>query len=202
MMTSLVRSLPRQLSHGFYEAGHMMYPGGEVMPTIDRPDPSEYGAYYRKYVDLVPGGNILEILLDQIEPTLALVGLREEETLARYAPGKWNTREILGHLIDTERIFAYRALRIARGDKTPLPGFEQDDYVKAAGFSDRMFASLLDEFHVVRQGTVALFKGLPAEAVTRTGTANDNPVSVRAIAWIVAGHERHHMKIVRENYVK
>jgi len=202
VMTSLVRSLPRQLSHGFYEAGHMMYPGGEVMPTIDRPDPSEYGAYYRKYVDLVPGGNILEILLDQIEPTLALVGLREEETLARYAPGKWNTREILGHLIDTERIFAYRALRIARGDKTPLPGFEQDDYVKAAGFSDRMFASLLDEFHVVRQGTVALFKGLPAEAVTRTGTANDNPVSVRAIAWIVAGHERHHMKIVRENYVK
>ena len=202
MLTSLVRSLPRQLSHGFYEAGHMMYPGGEVMPTIDRPDPSEYGAYYRKYVDLVPGGNILEILLDQIEPTLALVGLREEETVARYAPGKWNTREILGHLIDTERIFAYRALRIARGDKTPLPGFEQDDYVKAAGFSDRMFASLLDEFHVVRQGTVALFKGLPAEAVTRTGTANDNPVSVRAIAWIVAGHERHHMKIVRENYVK
>ena len=172
-----------------------------MMPTIDRPDPSEYGAYYRKYVDMVPDGNILEILLDQTAPSRALAGLREEETLARYAPGKWNLREILGHLIDTERIFAYRALRIGRGDNTPLAGFEQDDYVKAAGFGNRTLASLLAEFHAVRQSTVDLFKGFPDEAVLRTGTANDNPISVRAIAWIIAGHERHHMTIVGERYL-
>ena len=161
-----------------------------MMTTIDRPDPSEYGAYYRRYVDLVPDGNILEILLEQIGPTRALAGLREEETLARYAPGKWNLREILGHLIDTERIFAYRALRIGRGDNTPL-----------AGFGNRTLASLLAEFHAVRQATVDLFKGFPDQAVLRTGTANDNPISVRAIAWIIAGHERHHMTIVRERYL-
>lgn len=170
------------------------------MPTIDRPDPSEYGAYYRKYVDLVPDGDILHLLQDQIEPTLALVGLKDEETAARYAPGKWNIREILGHLMDTERIFTHRALRIGRGDRTPLPGYEQDDYVKTGGFCDRPFTSLLDEFHLVRRATVTLYTVFPQEAIARTGIANDNPLSVRAIAWIIAGHERHHMKIVGEQY--
>ncbi len=172
------------------------------MPTIGRPDPSEYGAYYRKYVDLVPDGDILELLSEQKEFWLALVGLKEEETLTRPAAGKWNIREIVGHLTDTERIFAYRALRISRGDQTPLPGFEQNDYVKAAGFSDRSQGLLLAEYHLVRQATVALFEGLPEKAIARTGTANDSPISVRAIAWITAGHERHHMAIVREKYLK
>jgi len=171
------------------------------MPTIDRPDPSEYGAYYRKYVDLVPDGDILETLSEEKESWLALVGLKDEETLARYAPGKWNIREIVGHLTDTERIFAYRALRVGRGDKTPLPGYEQDDYVKAGRFSDRSLALLLAEYHLVRKATVALFESFPEEAITRTATANDNPISVRAIAWIIAGHERHHMEIVREKYL-
>lgn len=171
------------------------------MPTIARPDPSEHGAYYRKYVDLVPDGDIVATLLDQNEPTLALVGLKEEETLRRYAPGKWNLREVLGHLIDTERVFAYRALRIGRGDSTPLPGYDQDGFVKAGGFDDQSFAALLDEFRLVRLSTVALYKAFPQEAIARTGVANDNPISVRAIAWIIAGHERHHMAIVREKYL-
>lgn len=171
------------------------------MTTIDRPSPSEYGAYYRKYVDLVPDGNILETLRHQIEPTLALVGLKEEEILHRYAPGKWSLEEVVGHMIDTERIFAYRALRIGRGDATPLPGYDQDAFVKMAGFDDRSFGLLLGEFHLVRQATVALFEGFSPEAVARSGVANQNPVSVRAIAWIIAGHERHHMQIVREKYL-
>ena len=171
------------------------------MPTIDRPEPSEYGAYYRQYVDLVPDGDILEMLRHQIEVALALVGLREEETLFRYGPGKWSLREVIGHLIDTERIFAYRALRVGRGDSTPLPGYDQDAFVKMGSFDDRSFGLLLGEFHLVRQATVAMFEGFPQEAIARTGVANDNPVSVRALAWIIAGHERHHMKIVGEKYL-
>jgi len=171
------------------------------MPIIDRPDPSEYGSYYRRYVDLVPDGDILEALRDQIEPALALVGLKEEETLHRPEPGKWNLRQIFGHLIDTERIFVYRALRIGRGDRTALPGYDQDAFVNMAGFDDRPLASLLDEFHLVRLSTVAMFEGFPQEAIARAGVANDNPISVRAIAWIIAGHERHHMTIIKEKYL-
>jgi len=171
------------------------------MTTINRPDPSEYGAYYRKYVDLVPDGSIIEMLLEQIGPTLALAGLKGDKTRHRYAPGKWSLREVVGHLVDSERIFAYRALRIGRGDATPLAGFDQETFVKMGGFDDRPFASLVDEFNLVRQSTVALYKSFPPEAIARTGIANQNPVSVRAIAWIIAGHERHHMNLVREKYL-
>jgi hypothetical protein len=171
------------------------------MPTVDRPDPSEYGAYYKRYVDLVPDGDIVATLVDQMEPTLALVGLKEGETLRRYAPGKWSLREIVGHLIDTERVFAYRALRIGRGDSTPLPGYDQDAFVAMGKFDDQTFAALLDEFRLVRLTTVALYRSFPQEAIAQTGVANDNPISVRAIAWIIAGHERHHMTIVREKYL-
>jgi hypothetical protein len=171
------------------------------MPTIVRPDPSEYPARYRKYVDLVPDGDILETLLDQVEDNVALVGLREEETLVRCAPGKWNAKEIIGHVIDTERVFTCRALRIGRGDQTPQPGFKQDDYVTTGGFADRTFASLLDEHLIVRKATVALFRGFPTEVFVRTGFIHGDPISVRAIAWIITGHGRYHAAIIREQYV-
>lgn len=171
------------------------------MPTIVRPDPSEYPARYRKFVDLVPDGDILETLFDQAEDNLALGGLREQETLARYAPRKWNAKEIIGHVIDTERVFTCRALRIGRGDTTPQPGFDQETYTANAGFADRTFASLLDEFLFVRKATIALFRGFPEEAFMRAGPVHGEPTSVRAIAWIIAGHGRHHAAILREKYV-
>jgi hypothetical protein len=171
------------------------------METIPRPDPSEYGAYYRRYVDLVPDGDVLDTLTDQLEELATLVGLKEEEARFRYAPGKWSIKEIIGHLVDSERIFAYRALRIGRGDQTPLAGYEQDDYVKAGGFDERPLGSLLDDHRLVRTGTVALFRSFDADAIERRGTANNNPITVRALAWIIAGHERHHLGVIQEKYL-
>jgi len=172
------------------------------MAAIERPSPTEYAEYYRGYVDLVPKGDLIDTLTDQFDETALLLGpLTDEEASRPYAPGKWSVKEVLGHVIDSERIFAYRALRIARGDQTPLAGYDQDTFVKAAGFNRRTLAGLLADLHLARRSTIALFRELSAEELARTGVANDNPVSVRAIAWIIAGHERHHVKIVRERYL-
>ncbi len=172
------------------------------MPAIERPSPSEYAEYYRKYVDLVPNGDLIDILTDQFDETALLLGpLTDEEACRPYAPGKWSVKEVVGHVTDTERIFTYRALRIARGDRTPLAGYDQDAYVKAGGFNDRSLVGLLAELRLARHSSVGLFKELPPAALARTGVANNNPVSVRALAWIIAGHERHHVKIIRERYL-
>jgi len=172
------------------------------MESIPRPDPSEYGPYYRRYVDLVPDGDVLETLTDQLEEVAALVGLKDGEARRPYAPGKWSIKEVVGHLVDSERIFAYRALRIARGDQTPLAGYEQDDYVRTGGFDERLLADVLGDHRVVRIGTVALFRSFDAVAIERRGTANNNPITVRALAWIIAGHERHHLAAIREKYLR
>jgi hypothetical protein len=173
------------------------------MAAIERPNPSEYAEYYRNYVALVPDGDLIDILMDQFDETALLLGpLTDEEAGRPYAPGKWSIKEVVGHVIDTERIFAYRALRIARGDQTPLAGYDQDAFVRAAGFNRRTLVSLLSELHLARRSTTGLFRELSAEALARTGVANNNPVSARAIAWIIAGHERHHVKIVRERYLR
>lgn len=172
------------------------------MPTITRPDPSEYAAFYRRYVDGVPDGDILATLRRQGDETLGMFrDLDEPRALHRYAPGKWSLKELLGHVIDTERIFAYRAMRFARGDRTPLPGFEQDDYIGPGRFDARPTIDLAGEFDATRAATIALFSGLPAEAVARSGVASGNPMTVRAIAWIIAGHERHHVRIATEKYL-
>jgi len=172
------------------------------MAAIERPNPTEYAEYYRRYVDLVPDGDLIDTLVDQFDETALMLGpLTDEEASRPYAPGKWSIKEVVGHMIDTERIFTYRALRIARGDQTPLAGYDQDAFVKAAGFNRRTLAGLLSELHLARRSATGLFGGLSAEELARTGVANDNPVSVRAIAWIVAGHERHHVKIIRERYL-
>jgi len=168
---------------------------------VSKPSDTEYASYFGRYVDLVPDGEILGTLAGQISGTLAkLRGVSDDESLKRYAEGKWSIREVLGHMIDTERIFAYRALRIARNDQTNLPGFEQDDYIPAAEFDRRPWGGLLEELEAVRHTTVLMFGGLHDEAWERQGGSNGNRMSVRAAAYIIAGHELHHMRVLRDKY--
>ncbi len=166
------------------------------------PRAGEYNSYYAGYIALVPAGDIVRQLAFQGGRAIDLLSsVSPQQSLHRYAPGKWSMREVLSHIIDAERIFTYRALRIGRGDKTPLPGFEQDDYVAACAADKREWASLYHEFQLVRQATVILFETLPDEAWQREGIASTFPVSVRALAWITAGHEAHHLRILRERYL-
>jgi hypothetical protein len=166
-----------------------------------RPRAGEYAPYYEKYVSLIPEGDILTTLERQPSAIAAILSTRNEVDGAfRYAPGKWSVKEVLGHVIDSERVFSYRALRIARNDKTPIEGFEQDDYVKYGPFSQCSLAALVEEFKSVRLATVSLFRGLDEAAWVRRGVANKNEVSVRVIAYIIAGHELHHKRILQEKY--
>lgn len=173
------------------------------MPTpIPRPQPGDHDPYYDRYVSLVPEGDVLALLRDQLEETRSLlVGLTDEQAAHRYAPGKWSVKEVAGHVTDTERVFAYRALRAARGDATPLPGFEQDDFVAHGGFDGRSLGSLFEELAAVRSASLALFQSFDAEALARRGTASGAGFAVRAIPFILAGHERHHLRILRERYL-
>ena len=174
------------------------------MPNLltTRPEPSEYASYYGKYISLVPDGDILASLRQQMNETLALLrGIPESQAAHRYAPGKWSIKELLGHLMDGERIFAYRALRFARGDQTGLPGFEQDDYIRNASFDDYPLSDLAEEFEHVRQASIFLFQHLNEEAWGRRGAANDSEISVRALAYSIAGHELHHREILRTKYL-
>jgi hypothetical protein len=169
--------------------------------VIAKPNPDEYAPYYEKYVSLVAPDDILGALNRQWPETAALLAARKEaEGDFRYAPGKWSVKEALGHLVDTERVFSYRALRIARNDQTPMEGFEQDDYVKFGPFGKCSLAALIEEFTSVRKATLSLFRGLDEAAWMRRGVANKNEVSVRALAYITAGHELHHRRIFQEKY--
>ena len=171
------------------------------MSLANRPAQSEFDPYYARYVDLVPEGDVIASLRAQGDATAALVArVGEERGGHRYAPGKWSVREVLGHIADTERIMAYRALRVARGDATPLPGFDENVYVAAAGFDTRSLASIAAELRAVREATVHLLAGLEPRAVGVQGSANGSPITPRALAWIIAGHERHHLAILRERY--
>jgi uncharacterized damage-inducible protein DinB len=166
-----------------------------------RPAPGEYAPYYETYISKVKGNDIVGILEAQrLQMAQLFAAHSERDGNFRYTPGKWTVKEVLGHVNDSERIFAYRALRIARGDQTPLPGFEQDDYVRDGNFAERTLADLAGEFGLVRAATVAFFKSLPKDAWQRRGVANKNEVTVRALAFIVAGHELHHRLILEERY--
>lgn len=166
-----------------------------------RPAPTEYAPYYERYVSLV-AGDVLEALERQGAETAALLGgLSEEQGGARYAPDKWSVKELVGHLIDTERILSYRLLRVARGDRTPIDGFDQDPYVANSNADARTLRSLAEEFGHVRAATLALARGLDAAAWSRSGVANENEVTARALAHIIAGHETHHVRILRERYL-
>ena len=169
---------------------------------LGRPAEDEYAPYYAGYVRLVPDGEILVLLRDQLAETEALLReFRGDRADHRYAPGKWSVKEMVGHMADTERIFAYRALRFARGDRTPLPGYEQDDFVRGGNFGARALPEIAGELRSVRMASITLFAGLSAEALQRRGPANNVEFSVRALAWIIAGHERHHARVLRERYL-
>ena len=169
---------------------------------LAKPEAGEYAAYYEKYVSIVPGADVANVLETQRVQTMQLfAGRSERDGNFRYAPDKWTVKEVLGHVNDAERIFTYRALRIARGDLTPLPGFEQDDYVRTGGFNERPLANLVEEFADIRSASLALFHSFGEEEWLRRGTASKNEVSVRALAFITAGHELHHRRILEERYL-
>jgi len=173
--------------------------GGIAM--ISRPAPTEYAQHYVGYVERVPEGDVLDHLARQIEETRALLrDLPPSRAVHRYATGKWSVAEVVGHVADAERIFAYRTLRFARGDATPLESFDENAYVPAGSFDRRTLTDLVDELTAVRHATLALLRGIPAEAFARTGVASGRSVSARALAYIIAGHELHHVAILRERY--
>ena len=166
-----------------------------------RPATSEYAPFYHGYVASVPEGDVVDLLRTGGRELLeAIRRIPEERAGHRYGPEKWSIRQVIGHLIDAERIFTYRALRIARGDRTPLASFDENAFVKTAGFDARTLAGLARELEVVREASVLLFESLPDEGWGRTGIASDREVSVRALAYITAGHSRHHLRILRERY--
>jgi hypothetical protein len=173
------------------------------MRRIPKPGSDEHVAYVRQYIDLVPDdGLVLEHLRANLDVTAAFLrSLPEECLLYRYAPGKWTVKEIVQHLADDERIYAYRALRFARGDATELPGFDQDAYTAETGANRRTLDDLLGEFATVRAGTLSLYAGLDDSVLVRAGVASGNVMSVRAIAYHIAGHELRHMNVIRERYV-
>ncbi len=169
---------------------------------IAYPSENDYASYYGRYIRLVPPADILRTLASQIEDTLRLLGsIDEQRSLHRYAPDKWSVREVVGHLSDTERVFCYRALRISRNDKTPLPGFEQDDFVANGNADAILLKDHLDEYQQVRRASLALFRGMTEEMTSRRGIASDNPIAVRAIPYILAGHELHHRAILETRYL-
>lgn len=174
-----------------------------VLPalSIARPEPGEYAPYYDRYISLIPGSEILATLESQRRQMMLLLSGRDEaDGDFRYAPEKWSAKQVLGHVCDTERIFAYRALRIARGDRTPIEGFEQDDYVRNGPFVQLPISEIIDEYIAVRRATLTLLRNFDEPAWTRRGIANKNEVSVRALAYIIAGHELHHRRILEEKY--
>lgn len=167
-----------------------------------RPERDEYAPFHARYVARVPAGDIVRLLASQLDTTVDFFrGIPAERTTRPYAPGKWMIREMIGHLADTERVMTYRALRFARGDRTTLPGFEENEYVPASAAATRTMEALLAELRAVRGATVALFDGLPADAWRRRGVASGAEVSVRALAAIVVGHVLHHQDVVRERYL-
>ncbi|HEY8186390.1 MAG TPA: DinB family protein [Pyrinomonadaceae bacterium] len=169
---------------------------------LERPQPNEAASYYSKYIDRVPNDDIVEVLATQLEETVDfLCEISDDQSLHRYAPGKWSMRELLGHVNDTERVFMYRALWFARGFEDPLPSFDQEIGFKAAESDKVSWARHVDEFRSVRSSTIAFFRNLPADAWLRKGIASDNSITVRALAYIVAGHLSHHLAILRERYL-
>ena len=167
-----------------------------------KPSNEEYPTYFEKYIDLVSEGSLEDTLFKQLKETAALLSdISETQANYRYALGKWTLKEVIGHITDTERIMSYRVLRIARGDRTPLEGYDDEQYVKEALFHSRSLPDLLEEFKVVRHSTISLVRGLSEKVWSRKGIANNSEISVSALAYIITGHELHHVKIIKEKYL-
>jgi len=172
----------------------------ELASAFARPAPDEYPEYYGRYISQVPDGDILEMLAQQMTETTALLrGVPADRETYRYQPGKWSIREVVGHVVDTERVFGMRALHFARGDSTPLPSFEQDDWARVSNAGRRPLADLAEELRVVRGGHLIMLRGLDPDAALRRGMTTAE-FTVRSLAWILAGHEIHHVRILREAY--
>ena len=172
------------------------------MTNAGKPQGGEYNPYYQRYIDLATEDDIVGALDAQARETAALFGgLSDEQASYRYAPDKWSVKQIVGHIIDGERVFAYRVLSIGRGDTAALPGFDQDPWVANGGADDRSMSDLAEELATVRKANVMMMRALSEEAWRRIGTASENPVSPRALAYVMLGHERHHLRIVRERYL-
>jgi hypothetical protein len=168
----------------------------------ERPDRTEAAEYYFRYIDQVPAGDVCEILRTQLTDTLALLGgISEEQSFFRYAPDKWSIRQVVGHVNDTERLIVFRAFWFARGFETSLPSFDQHTAMSATNPDDRSLASHINELQAVRHATLTLFEHLSDDAWSRRGTASDNPFTVRALAYLAAGHLVHHVTILRERYL-
>lgn len=168
---------------------------------LPRPAEGEYAPYYDTYISKVPDGDVRKYLEHQLREVRSfLAKVPEGRGDFRYAPEKWSIKEVIGHLCDAERIFAYRALRFARNDATELAGFDQDPYVPAGKFGKRTMASMIDEFVQVRDATLALVRSFDEEAGARGGVASKNPITVRALVWIIAGHMAHHVAVLRDKY--
>ena len=168
---------------------------------IERPSPGEYPAPFERYISLVTEDDALPVLARQPdEVRAALEGVSDDRAGFRYGPDKWSIREVVGHFTDAERVFGFRAMTFARGDKTPLPGFEENDYAAIAGHDRYALPDLVTEFEVLRQSNVSMLSHLDPQAISRVGTANGSPVSVRALAFIMAGHVRHHLGVLAGKY--
>ena len=175
---------------------------GGKLGMIQRPEVSEFSEFYLTYVNSVPDGDLLKILKENLEKTTAVAeGLSEKAGQSRYAPGKWSIKEVLGHMTDTERIMSYRLLRIGRGDRTPLAGFNENDYIDASNFDRLSIQQIIEDFTAVRKATITLINNMPEEAWENIGVANNNETTTRALAYIIAGHALHHLKIINERYL-
>ncbi len=163
---------------------------------------NEYAEFYAGYISLVDNENILNLLNDQLQEFIELSqSIPQEKALYRYAENKWSIKELIGHMLDTERIMAYRALCIARNEKKSLPGFEQDDYVQNGFFNDRNWNEMLEEYSLQRKANILLFESFNESVLKTIGIANEKEISVRALIYIIAGHERHHLNILKERYL-
>lgn len=172
-----------------------------MVTHVPRPEPGEYAEHYADYIKAVEHDRDAIVALErQLPPLRAISTLTPEQAAFRYADGKWSVRQVIGHLSDAERIFSYRLLRIARGDETPLAAFDENRFAEMSNADQRTVAELGDELLWVRGSTLALVQGLDEAALTRMGTASGKPVSVRALAFITAGHTAHHLRVLRERY--
>jgi len=168
--------------------------------TIKRPDQSEFAPFYAGYIGKVPDSGPAPLMKVQIGELEKLRSLPEDKANHAYAAGKWTVKELLGHVVDAERVFSYRLVRIARGDKTPLSGFDENAWAKTAPHKKRPIADVVDEMIAVRRATLALVDSLDESTISNVGLANNNSVSARAICWIMAGHMKHHLDILKERY--
>ena len=168
-----------------------------------RPKADEHLPYYSLYIDRVPDGDVIATLEKQIPETIEFLrSIPEDRADYQYAPGKWTPRQIVGHLSDGERVFQYRAWRFSRADTTPVPGFDENHYVDHAPFQNVSMSDLIDEFEQMRKASVHMFRNMDEDSMSRRGSANGAEITVRALAWIMAGHETHHMQVLREKYLK